>query len=110
MNLWTTVAAQADSLPITYTGTTTEAAPAVRQHCDPGPDRYEGAAMPDVTPLTGSSAAHLDACDRCLINTEVPYGGFTTPSGSLVCMYRCSDCGYRWHTSWRDSWDDGSVA
>jgi hypothetical protein len=56
----------------------------------------------NVTPLTGSAAAKLDGCPACVINTEVPYGGWTEPNGSLVCVYVCSDCGHRWHTSWND--------
>ena len=51
-------------------------------------------------PLTGSVAARLDACPRCLDNTEVPYASYTAPNGALVAMYHCTDCGARWHTSW----------
>jgi DNA-directed RNA polymerase subunit M/transcription elongation factor TFIIS len=50
--------------------------------------------------MTGSLAARLDACPKCLINTEVPYGSFETPAGGLVALYQCTDCGHRWHTSW----------
>lgn len=59
-------------------------------------------ASQNATPLTGSAAARLDACPSCCINTEVPYGGWTTPAGHDVCMYVCTNCGHRWHTSWNE--------
>jgi hypothetical protein len=34
------------------------------------------------------------------VNTEVPYGAFTPPNGATVALYKCTDCGHRWHTSW----------
>lgn len=55
---------------------------------------------PTPTPLTGSAAANLDGCPSCVINAEVPYAGYTAPTGGLVCLYLCTDCGHRWHTSW----------
>lgn len=49
---------------------------------------------------TGSLAARLDGCPSCIINSEVPFGAFQPPAGGLVALYRCTDCGHRWHTSW----------
>ena len=57
-------------------------------------------ATADVTPASGSMAARLDGCPGCVDNTEVPFGAFRTPAGSLVALYRCSHCGHRWHTAW----------
>jgi hypothetical protein len=58
-------------------------------------------ATADHTRPSGSLAARLDGCPSCVTNSELPYGAFWTPSGSLVGMYRCHDCGHRWHVSWR---------
>ena len=58
-------------------------------------------AAADATP-TGSLAARLDGCPGCVDNCELPYGAFRTPAGSLVAMYRCHDCGHRWHVSWAE--------
>ena len=55
---------------------------------------------PEMAPLTGSIAARLDACPGCVVNTEVPFGAYNPPSGGLVALYKCTDCGHRWHTSW----------
>ena len=55
---------------------------------------------PTPVNLCGSTAARLDACPSCVTNTEVPYGAYQTPAGSLVALYKCTDCGHRWHTSW----------
>ena len=54
----------------------------------------------DIDSPTGSIAARLDACPACLINTEVPFGAYNPPRGGLVALYKCTDCGHRWHTSW----------
>jgi DNA-directed RNA polymerase subunit M/transcription elongation factor TFIIS len=57
-------------------------------------------ATANVTPPSGSLAARLDGCPQCVQNTEVPYGAFEPPSGGMVALYKCTDCGHRWHTSW----------
>ena len=57
------------------------------------------AQTPSTTP-TGSNVARLDGCPQACGNAEVPFGEFTTPAGAVVCMYACTDCGHRWHTSW----------
>ena len=49
---------------------------------------------------TGSIAARLDGCPSCVTNTEVPFGAFQPPNGALVALYKCHDCGHRWHTAW----------
>lgn len=49
---------------------------------------------------TGSLAARLDGCPSCVVNTEVPFGTFQTHSRGVVALYKCTDCGHRWHTSW----------
>ena len=54
----------------------------------------------NATPMPGSVAARMDGCTSCVVNAEVPYAGFTKPSGADVCMYLCTDCGHRWHTEW----------
>ena len=51
-------------------------------------------------PATGSLAARLDGCPKCILNSEVPDGAYRAPSGSLVALYKCTDCGHRWHTAW----------
>lgn len=56
-------------------------------------------AKANSTPVTGSIAARLDGCPRCVVNSEVPFGAFNAPTG-LVALYKCTDCGHRWHTSW----------
>lgn len=53
-----------------------------------------------IAPMTGSIAARLNTCPACATNTEVPYGAYQPPSGGLVALYKCTDCGHRWHTSW----------
>lgn len=53
-----------------------------------------------VSQPSGSVVARLDGCPNCVVNAEVPYGQFTTPSRSVVALYKCSDCGHRWHASW----------
>lgn len=58
-------------------------------------------AMADVTPPSGALAARLDGCPSCAENAEVPFGAFNPPSGGMVALYKCTDCGHRWHTSWR---------
>ena len=57
-------------------------------------------ATADSTAPTGSLAARLDGCPACVTNAELPFGAFYTPAGSLVGLYKCTDCGHRWHTSW----------
>ena len=49
---------------------------------------------------TGSWLARLDGCPRCVDNAELPYGAFNPPCGGTVALYKCTDCGHRWHTSW----------
>ena len=57
--------------------------------------KYQGEVKP-----TGSVAARLDACPSCTTNTEVPFGAYLPPKGGIVALYKCTDCGHRWHTSW----------
>ena len=100
--MWKTPVAQAITARKRYTeDASNEAAP------EGAGNTYEGLTTTDrvgvemATPhATGSLAARLDGCPACVDNTEVPYGAFHTPAGSLVGMYRCSDCGHRWHTAW----------
>jgi len=54
----------------------------------------------NIEPATGSLAARLDGCPTACGNTEVPFGAFEPASGGLVALYKCTDCGHRWHTSW----------
>jgi DNA-directed RNA polymerase subunit M/transcription elongation factor TFIIS len=56
--------------------------------------------MAEIEPAAGSLAARLDGCPNCVQNAEVPYGSFTPPNGATVALYKCTDCGHRWHTSW----------
>ena len=49
---------------------------------------------------TGSYLARLDGCPRACGNAELPYGLAHTPNRGDLCLYKCRDCGARWHTSW----------
>ena len=43
----------------------------------------------------------IDGCPQCVLNTEEPLDVFgTAGTNQLTALYRCSDCGHRWHTSW----------
>lgn len=53
----------------------------------------------EIEPPTGSMIARLDGCPNCVTNAEVPFGAFHTTHG-LVALYKCTDCGHRWHTAW----------
>lgn len=57
---------------------------------------------PSVPTATGSWLARLDGCPNCLDNAELPYGLINTPTSGQLCVYRCTDCGHRWHTSWHE--------
>ena len=49
---------------------------------------------------TGSWLARLDGCVRSCGNAELPYGLIHTPNRGDLALYKCRDCGARWHTSW----------
>ena len=100
--MWKTPVAQHITRRNWYDEGTTEAAPEQCANTAEGlTTDYPGVEMAtaDVTP-TGSLAARLDGCPGCVDNCELPYGAFRTPAGSLVALYRCHDCGHRWHASW----------
>ena len=52
------------------------------------------------TPATGAWLARLDGCPEACGNAELPYGLINTPNRGDLCLYKCTDCGHRWHTSW----------
>ncbi len=44
---------------------------------------------------------HVDACPACVHNVEEPRAVETTTDG-VRALYRCSDCGHDWYTSWKE--------
>ena len=56
--------------------------------------------MADTANVSGSWLARLDGCPACVENAELPYGLIHTPNRGDLAVYRCTDCGHRWHASW----------
>jgi hypothetical protein len=48
-----------------------------------------------------SELGHVDGCPSCVRNSEAPFDTYPTTDG-YVATYRCTDCGHRWSTAWRD--------
>jgi len=95
--MWKTPVAQEISARKRYTETAPEGAGNTSEGLTTNDLRGVEMATPHAT---GSIAARLDGCPTACGNTEVPFGAYQPPSGGLVALYKCTDCGHRWHTSW----------
>ena len=97
--MWKTPVAQEISALKRYTeGASNEAAPAGNRGLTT--NDFRGVEMAD-TNGTGSWLAHLDGCPKACGNAELPYGLAHTPNSGDLCLYKCTTCGARWHTSWK---------
>lgn len=59
--------------------------------------------MPSIPPTPDGPSTctnpHVDGCDQCVVNSEIPVRVDSTARGCLA-EYRCTDCGYKWQTAW----------
>lgn len=58
--------------------------------------------LPVNPPLDPVPNRHVevDGCPSCVTNVEPPQNSYQFRD-RVIAFYRCTDCGHRWHTSWR---------